>query len=194
MREEYLLTGPLEPTNEWYAIAKISGIKLAQAYWRQYGFPTISLMPTNLYGPNDNFDLERSHVLPALIRKFHDARTAGAQEVVLWGTGSPRREFLHADDFAEAAVFLMNHYDSPEILNVGAGEDVTIAELAAIMQRTTGFTGSLRFDTAKPDGSPQKLLDVSRLSSRDGVRRFRWKRESGGRINGIWKTAESGQS
>jgi GDP-L-fucose synthase len=184
IREEYLLTGPLEPTNEWYAIAKISGIKMAQAYWRQYGFPTISLMPTNLYGSNDNFDLERCHVLPALMRKFHEARANGAPEVVIWGTGSPRREFLHVDDFAEAAVFLMQHYDSPEIVNVGAGEDVTIRELGEIMQRTTGFTGSLRFDTAKPDGTPQKLLDVSRLRNlgwqariplEEGVRRtYQW--------------------
>jgi GDP-L-fucose synthase len=184
IREEYLLTGPLEPTNEWYAIAKISGIKMAQAYWRQYGFPTISLMPTNLYGPHDNFDLEHCHVLPALMRKFHEGRVNHAPEVAIWGTGSPRREFLHVDDFAEAAVFLMQHYDSPEIVNVGAGEDVTIAELAEIMQRITGFTGSLRFETGKPDGAPRKLLEVSRLRNlgwqariplEEGVRRtYEW--------------------
>jgi GDP-L-fucose synthase len=165
IREEYLLTGELESTNEWYAIAKIAGIKMAQAYWKQYGFPVISLMPTNLYGPNDNFDLQASHVLPALLRKFHEARENRAPEVVIWGTGSPRREFLHVDDLAEAAVFLMLHYDSPEIVNVGTGQDVTIRELAELMQRATGFTGNLRFDTTKPDGTPRKLLDVSRIQS-----------------------------
>lgn len=184
IREESLLTGELESTNEWYAIAKIAGIKLAQAYWKQYGFPVISLMPTNLYGPNDNFDLQRSHVLPALLRKFHEARENRAPEVVIWGTGSPRREFLHVDDLAEAAVFLMGRYDSPEIVNVGTGEDVTIRELAEIIQRTTGFAGSLRFDTTKPDGTPRKLLDVSRIQSlgwkakvplEEGIRRtYQW--------------------
>jgi GDP-L-fucose synthase len=184
MREEYLLTGELESTNEWYAIAKIAGIKMAQAYWKQYGFPVISLMPTNLYGPNDNFDLQASHVLPALLRKFHEARESRAPEVVIWGTGSPRREFLHVDDLAEAAVFLMLHYDSPEIVNVGTGQDVTIRELAELMQLATGFTGSLRFDTTKPDGTPRKLLDVSRIQSlgwkakiplEEGIRRtYQW--------------------
>jgi GDP-L-fucose synthase len=184
IREEYLLTGELESTNEWYAIAKIAGIKMAQAYWKQYGFPVISLMPTNLYGPNDNFDLQASHVLPALLRKFHEARENHAAEVVIWGTGSPRREFLHVDDLAEAAVFLMLNYDSPEIVNVGTGQDVTIRELAELMQRATGFTGSLRFDTTKPDGTPRKLLDVSRIHSlgwkakipiEEGIRRtYQW--------------------
>ncbi|MDQ2711840.1 MAG: GDP-L-fucose synthase [Acidobacteriota bacterium] len=165
MREESLLTGSLEPSNEWYAVAKIAGIKLCQAYRAQYNFPAISLMPTNLYGPGDNFDLETSHVLPALIRKFHEARLENRPEVVVWGTGSPRREFLHVDDLASAAVFLMEKYDDPAIVNVGVGEDVTIAELAQIVARTAGFSGKLVFDTSKPDGTPRKLLDVSRLKA-----------------------------
>lgn len=165
IKEEYLLTGPLEATNEWYAIAKIAGIKLAQAYVRQYGFKAISLMPTNLYGPGDNFDLESSHVLPALMRKFHEARVAGSPEVVVWGTGSPRREFLHVDDMAEAAVFLMLNYDDAEIINVGTGTDVTIRELAEMVQRATGYKGRIVFDTNKPDGTPRKLLDVSKLTA-----------------------------
>jgi GDP-L-fucose synthase len=164
MKEEYLLTGPLEPTNEWYAVAKIAGIKLCQAYRQQYGFNAISLMPTNLYGPGDNFDLKSSHVLPALIRKFHEARIQNSREVVIWGTGSPRREFLHVDDLASAALFLMEHYDESEIVNVGTGSDITIADLAGMIQRTTGFQGKLIFDTSKPDGTPRKLLDVSRLN------------------------------
>ena len=164
MKEEYLLTGALEPTNEWYAIAKIAGIKLCQAYRQQYGFNAISLMPTNLYGPGDNFDLKNSHVLPALIRKFHEAKMEGRNEVVIWGTGTPRREFLHVDDLASAAVFLMEQYDGAEIVNVGVGEDVTIAELAGIVKRVVGFEGNLVFDTTKPDGTPRKLLDVSRLT------------------------------
>jgi GDP-L-fucose synthase len=164
MKEEYLLTGALEPTNEWYAIAKIAGIKLCQAYRQQYGFNAISLMPTNLYGPGDNFDLNNSHVLPALIRKFHEAKIEGRKEVVIWGTGTPRREFLHVDDLASAAVFLMENYDGAEIVNVGVGEDVTIAELAALVKRVVGFEGNLVFDTTKPDGTPRKLLDVSRLT------------------------------
>jgi GDP-L-fucose synthase len=179
IKEEYLFTGELEPTNEWYAIAKIAGIKLCQAYRHQYGFNAISLMPTNLYGPGDNFDLNHSHVLPALLRKFHEAHVEDRKEVVIWGTGTPRREFLHADDLADAAVFLMEHYDSPEIINVGSGEDITIAELARLIQETTGFRGTLRFDTSKPDGTPQKLLDLSKLHAlgwharialRDGIR------------------------
>jgi GDP-L-fucose synthase len=165
IKEEYLLTGPLEPTNEWYAIAKIAGIKMAQAYRRQYGFRAISLMPTNLYGPGDNFDLKSSHVLPALIRKFHEAMQNGDQEVVIWGTGTPRREFLHVDDLAEGVHFALLHYDDGEILNVGTGTDVTIAELAGIVARTTGFRGSLTFDTSKPDGTPRKLLNVSRFGN-----------------------------
>jgi GDP-L-fucose synthase len=165
IREESLLTGALEPTNEWYAIAKIAGIKMCQAYRQQYGFPAISLMPTNLYGPGDNFDLHSSHVLPALLRKFHEAAAAGAQEVSVWGSGSPRREFLHVDDLADAAVFLMHNYDAGEILNVGTGEDLTIRELAEMIQRVTGFKGNLVFDASKPDGTPRKLLDVSRIQA-----------------------------
>jgi GDP-L-fucose synthase len=165
IREESLLTGPLEPTNEWYAIAKIAGIKLAQAYRAQYGLSAISLMPTNLYGPGDNFDLERSHVLPALIRKTHEAMRAGAPELVVWGSGTPRREFLHVDDLAAAAVFLMLAYDSGEIINVGTGIDVTIRELAEMIQRAAGYTGKITFDSSKPDGTPRKLLDVSRLTA-----------------------------
>jgi GDP-L-fucose synthase len=164
MREEHLLTGALEPTNEWYAIAKIAGIKLCQAYRKQYGFRAISIMPTNLYGPGDNFDFETSHVLPALLRKFHEAAAAGAPEVNIWGTGSPRREFLHVDDLADACLFLMLNYDSAEIVNVGTGVDVTIRELAEMIQRVTGFKGRLVFDASKPDGTPRKLLDVSKLS------------------------------
>lgn len=165
IREEYLLTGPLEPTNEWYAVAKIAGIKLAQAYRKQYGFRAISLMPTNLYGPGDNFDLQSSHVLPALIRKAHDARVTHAPEMVVWGTGNPRREFMHVDDLADAAVFLMLHYDQPEIINVGVGSDVSIRELAEMICRVAGYPGRLVFDSSQADGTPQKLLDVSRLQS-----------------------------
>ena len=163
MREEHLLTGPLEPTNQWYAIAKIAGIKMCQAYRRQYGFNAISLMPTSLYGPGDNFCLEDSHVLPALLRRVHDAKTSGRHEIVVWGTGSPRREFLHVDDLAAAAVFLMEHYDGEEIINVGTGEDIAIASLADMIKRIVGYSGSLRFDSTKPDGAPRKLLDVGRL-------------------------------
>ncbi len=163
IREEYLLSGPLEPTNEWYAIAKIAGIKLAQAYRKQYGFRAISLMPTNLYGPRDNFDLQSSHVLPALMRKAHEARMTGSPELVVWGTGAPRREFMHVDDLADAALFLMLNYDDADIINVGVGHDITIRELAELVQRVTGYQGSLVFDSSKPDGTPQKLLDISRL-------------------------------
>lgn len=163
IREEYLLTGALEPTNEWYAVAKIAGIKLCQAYRAQYGFRAISLMPTNLYGPGDNFDLQNSHVIPALIRKFHEAQTHRMEEVVIWGTGTPRREFLHVDDLARAAVFLMQEYDESEIINVGTGQDVTIAELAQCVAECAGYKGRLVFDTSKPDGTPRKLLDLSRL-------------------------------
>ncbi len=165
IREEHLLTGELEPTNEAYAIAKIAGIKLCQAYRKQHGFRAISLMPTNLYGPGDNFDLENSHVLPALLRKFHEAKQSGAAEVIIWGTGSPRREFLHVDDLADACLFLMLNYDSGEIINVGTGADVTIRELAEMTQRITGFQGRLTFDASKPDGTPRKLLDVSKLNA-----------------------------
>jgi GDP-L-fucose synthase len=163
LKEEYLLTGALEPTNEWYAVAKIAGIKLCQAYRIQHGFHAISLMPTNLYGPGDNFDLQNSHVLPALIRKLHGAQAEGRAEVTLWGTGTPRREFLHVDDLASAAVFLMQHYDEPEIVNVGIGEDVAIADLAQMIAHEVGYRGKILFDAGKPDGTPRKLLDVSRL-------------------------------
>jgi len=165
IREECLLTSPLEPTNEWYAIAKIAGIKMAQAYRRQYGFRAISLMPTNLYGPNDNFDLESSHVVPALIHKFHQAKLTQAREVVIWGTGTPRREFLHVDDFAAAAVFLMLHYDEEAIINVGTGQDMTISELTGVIADIVGYHGHLTFDSTRPDGIARKLLDVSRLRS-----------------------------
>ena len=163
IREEYLLSGPLEPTNEAYAIAKIAGIKMCQAYRRQFGFGAISLMPTNLYGPGDNFDLQNSHVLPALIRRFHEARMAGAPSVTIWGSGSPRREFLHVDDLAGAILHLMDTYDSGEIVNVGCGEDLTIRDLAAQVAATVGYPGEILFDTSRPDGTPQKLLDVSRI-------------------------------
>ena len=165
MPEDSLLTGPLETTNEWYAVAKIAGIKMCQAYRKQYGFDAISLMPTNLYGPGDNFDLENSHVLPALIRKFHEAKEAKAPTVTVWGTGSPRREFLHVDDLADACVFLMENYSSPEIVNVGWGKDISIAELAALIRTVVGFEGDLEFDASKPDGTIRKLLDTSRLKN-----------------------------
>jgi GDP-L-fucose synthase len=165
IREEELLTGALEPTNEWYAVAKIAGLKMCQAYRRQYGFNAISAMPTNLYGPGDNFNLETSHVLPALVRKFHEARQSGAAAVEIWGSGEPRREFLHVDDLADACVFLMQRYDDDAWLNVGWGRDCTIAELASIVARVIGFGGSLVFDRSKPDGAPRKLLDTSRLSA-----------------------------
>jgi len=158
-----LMTSALEPTNEWYAIAKIAGLKMVQAYALQYGFRAISLMPTNLYGPEDNFDLAGSHVLPALLRKFHEARIHDAPDVTLWGSGAPRREFLHVDDLADAAVFLMRNYDDNLPINVGVGEDVTILELARMIGEITGYRGRIVFDTSKPDGTPRKLLDVSRL-------------------------------
>jgi GDP-L-fucose synthase len=161
--EEQLLTGPLEPTNEWYAVAKIAGIKLCQAYRRQYGADFISAMPTNLYGPNDNFDLASSHVLPALIRKFHDARGTDANEVEIWGTGSPMREFLHVDDLADACLFLMENYSDDSHINVGTGVDLSIRELAEKVRQIVNPSASLRFDTSKPDGTPRKVLDVSRL-------------------------------
>jgi GDP-L-fucose synthase len=164
IKEEYLLTGPLEPTNEWYAIAKIAGIKLAQAYRRQYDCDYISAMPTNLYGPGDNFDLTSSHVLPALLLKAHRAKLEGAASMELWGSGTPRREFLHVDDLADALVFLLRTYSAPEPINVGVGNDLTIRELAETIQRVVGFKGALKFDATKPDGTPRKLLDVSRLS------------------------------
>ncbi len=163
IREDALLTGPLEPTNEAYAIAKIAGIKLCQAYAREYGKTFLSAMPTNLYGPHDNFDLHTSHVLPALIRKVHEAKKSGAPEVSVWGTGTPRREFLHADDLADACVFLLKNHDSPELINIGSGEDTTIRALAELVCEVLGYDGSLAFDSTKPDGTPRKLMDSSRL-------------------------------
>jgi GDP-L-fucose synthase len=163
MREEQLLSGYLEWTNEPYALAKIAGIKLCQAYRKQYGREFVSAMPTNLYGPHDNFDLQSSHVLPALIRKFHDAKVEGRTDVTIWGTGTPRREFLHVDDLADACVFLMRHYDAIEHINVGTGQDLTIRELAELVRDIVHPEGALVFDTGKPDGSPRKLLDVTRL-------------------------------
>src|SRR6266542_2990485 len=182
--ESALLSGPLEPTNEAYAIAKIAGIKLCQAYSREYGANFISAMPTNLYGPNDNFDLETSHVLAALLRKAHEAKTRGDQRLIVWGTGKPRREFLHVDDLASACVFFLVKYDSPEIINVGCGEDISIRELAELICDVVGFDGELAWDTTKPDGTPRKLLDVSKIRAlgwkpavplRDGiVRTYHW--------------------
>jgi GDP-L-fucose synthase len=179
--ESALLSGPLEPTNEPYAIAKIAGVKLCQAFAREYGANFISAMPTNLYGPGDNFDLETSHALAALLRKAHEAKMSGAKEMIVWGTGEPRREFLHADDLAAAVLFLLEKYDSPEIINVGCGEDISIRELAELICEVVGFRGELRWDRSKPDGTPRKLLDVSKIkklgwhptiSLRDGVARF----------------------
>ena len=184
LKEEYLLTGPLEPTNEWYAVAKIAGIKLCQAYRRQYGCHYISAMPTNLYGPGDNFDLQNSHVLPALIRKFHEAKLAGQPTVTVWGTGKPLREFCHVDDCADACLYLMETYDEPEIVNIGVGSDVSISDLAALVKRVVGYAGGIVFDTGKPDGTPRKLVDVDRLRAlgweariglEDGIRdTYRW--------------------
>jgi len=184
IKEEYLLTSALEPTNEWYAIAKIAGIKLAQAYRMQYGFRAISLMPTNLYGPGDHFDLKSSHVLPALMRKAHEARINNSPEMVVWGTGAPRREFMHVDDLADAALFLMLNYDDAEIINVGVGSDLSVRELAELVCRVVGYNGSLVFDTSKPDGTPRKLLDLTRIAAlgwqariglEDGIRQsYEW--------------------
>ncbi|MDP9002728.1 MAG: GDP-L-fucose synthase, partial [Myxococcota bacterium] len=184
MKEEYLLTGLLEPTNRAYAIAKIAGIEMVDSYRKQYRFRGISVMPTNLYGPNDNFHPEKSHVLPALIRRFHEARVAKAPEVVIWGTGTPRREFLHVDDLADACVFLMREYDDPQILNIGVGEDITVREVAELVSDVVGYRGAVRFDTSRPDGTPRKLLDVSRLHAlgwrasiglREGIEEtYRW--------------------
>lgn len=164
IREDALLTGALEPTNEWYAIAKIAGIKTCQAYRKQYGFNAISVMPTNLYGPGDNFDLESSHVIPALIRKFHEAKNADAPYVTIWGTGSPKREFLYVDDLAEACILLMQHYEEAEHINVGTGKDIPIADLANLISEVVKYEGDIRFDTSKPDGTPRKVLDVSKLN------------------------------
>lgn len=194
IKEEYLLTGPLEPTNDAYAIAKIAGIKMCQSYRKQYGFNAISLMPTNLYGPADGFHPQNSHVLPALIRRFHEARIAGIPEAVVWGTGKPKREFLFVDDLADAALFLMGSYDSEEIINVGVGEDLSIAELARLVSEVVGYEGHIAFDSSKPDGTPRKLLDVSRLFDlgwrpktplRDGIARaYQWYVEHEDEIRG----------
>ena len=194
MKEEYLLSGKLEPTNEPYAVAKIAGIRMCQSYNRQYGTHFISVMPTNLYGPGDNFDLETSHALPALIRKFYEAKVRGAERnalptshcdyVTIWGTGSPRREFIYVEDLADAALFVMKNYDQSDIINIGAGKDISIRELAEVIKEIVGFEGDLRFDSSKPDGTPRKLLDVSRLESlgwqsrtslREGIKKtYRW--------------------
>jgi GDP-L-fucose synthase len=181
IREDSLMTGPLEPTNDAYAIAKIAGILHAQAMRRQYQRHYISAMPTNLYGPNDNFDLQSSHVLPAMIRRFHEAKRDGTPSVTLWGTGSPRREFLHVDDMASASLFLLDHYDEPGHVNVGVGEDVTIKELAETIARVVGYEGELQWDRSKPDGMPRKLLDVSRLNE------LGWKARTG-LVEGITST------
>jgi GDP-L-fucose synthase len=218
MKEEYLLSGKLEPTNEPYAVAKIAGIKMCQSYNRQYGIRYISVMPTNLYGPGDNFNLETSHVLPALIRKFHEAkireanlpevtsglkrsapptsserseRSSPVSSVTLWGTGAPMREFLHVDDLADACVYLMNHYEDSKIINIGCGKDISISELADLIRDIVGFKGTVRYDRTKPDGTPRKLLDVSKLkalgwqpkiSLREGIERtYRWYMEEGAR-------------
>lgn len=173
LKEEYMLTGPLEDTNEPYAIAKIAGIKMCDAYRSQYGCNYISVMPTNLYGPNDNYDLQKSHVLPALLRKFHEAKLNGDATVTVWGSGKPLREFLHADDLAEACYFLMQHYNEPGLVNIGVGEDISIAGLAALIKKITGFQGEIVWDTSKPDGTPRKLMDVTKLHS------FGWKAKIG---------------
>ena len=165
MREQMLLTGPLEPTNEWYAIAKIAGIKLCQAYRRQHGCDFISAMPTNLYGPHDNFNLDSSHVIPALLRKAHDAKKTGSTELVIWGSGTPRREFLHVEDAAGALVHLLEHYSDMSHVNVGTGKDISIGELAMLVKEVVGFEGEIVYDHTKPDGTPRKLLDVSRLTA-----------------------------
>jgi GDP-L-fucose synthase len=165
IKEEYLLSGPLEPTNEWYAVAKIAGIKLCQAYRREFNFSAICAMPTNLYGPGDNFDLDNSHVVPALIRRFHEAKVRGDERVIAWGTGKPRREFLHVADLAEAIVLLLERYDEESIINVGCGTDVTVKELCETVRAVVGYEGRLEFDATKPDGTPRKLLDVSKISA-----------------------------
>jgi GDP-L-fucose synthase len=175
IKEDSLLTGPLEPTNEWYAIAKIAGVKMCQAYRRQYGFNAISLMPTNLYGPGDNFDLQNSHVLPALIRRFYEAKLRGDASLTVWGTGTPRREFLHVDDLADAVIYLLKTYDDEAIVNIGWGQDVTIRELAEAIASVAGFRGRLEFDSSKPDGTPRKLLDTSRLTALGWVPKIKLK-------------------
>jgi len=165
MREEYILSGELEPTNQWYAIAKLAGLRMCQAFRAQYGFDAITALPSNIFGPEDNFDLNSSHVIPALIRKFQAARIRNEEAVMLWGTGSAHREFLYADDVADALIFLMQHYSSAEPINVGCGQDLTIRELASMISRVVGFDGRIDFDATRPDGMPRKLLDVSRLTA-----------------------------
>ena len=184
IKEEYLLSGPLETSNQWYAVAKIAGLKMCQAYRREYGFKAISLMPTNMYGPGDNFDIQNAHVLPALMRRFHDAKLRGEKTMTVWGTGTPRREFLHVDDLSDAILYLMQNYDAEEIVNIGWGEDLTIRSLAELVMSVVGYSGDVVFDESKPDGTPRKLLDVSRLNSlgwqpkirlEDGIREtYQW--------------------
>jgi GDP-L-fucose synthase len=164
LKEEYLLTGLLEPTNEPYAIAKIAGIKMCDAYRSQYGCDFISVMPTNLYGPNDNYDLQNAHVLPSLVRKFHEAKLSNASEVNIWGSGTPKREFLHADDLADACIYLMNNYSDAGLVNIGTGEDISISDLAGLIQKVVGYEGNIVYDSTKPDGTPRKLMDVSKLT------------------------------
>jgi GDP-L-fucose synthase len=195
LKEEYLLTGPLEPTNEWYAVAKIAGIKLCQAYRKQYGCSFIAAMPTNLYGPGDNFDLEKSHVLPALIRKFHDAKMNSRPAVGLWGTGKALREFIHVDDMADASLFLLEHYDDGEIVNIGVGKDISIADLADIVKDVVGYGGRIEYDSSKPDGTPRKLVDVTRINGlgwsaridlRSGVEQtYQWFLDNQAHLRGI---------
>jgi GDP-L-fucose synthase len=165
IQEESLLTGPLETTNQWYAIAKIAALMLGQAYCEQYGLNVISAMPTNLYGPGDNFDLENSHVLPAMLRKFHETKAGGVRSVTLWGSGAPLREFLHVDDLAGACLFLMDHYEAPEVINIGSGQEISIRELAGLVAEVVGFDGGIAWDASKPDGTPRKLLDISKISA-----------------------------
>ena len=194
LKEEYLLSGPLEPTNEWYAVAKIAGIKLCQAYQRQHGCRFIAAMPTNLYGPGDNFDLNTSHVLPALIRKFHEAKLNGSPSVTLWGSGKPLREFLHVDDLADACLFLLENYDEPDIINIGVGEDLSIAELAGLVRDIVGFDGRIEYDSSKPDGTPRKLVDTTKINAlgwkaRIGLRAgieatYRWFLDNAGQLRG----------
>ncbi len=195
LNEDALLSGPLEPTNEWYAVAKIAGIKMCQAYRRQYGSHFIAAMPTNLYGQGDNFDLEKSHVMPAMIRKFHEAKLAESDQVTLWGTGSPLREFLHVDDLADACLFLLENYDESGIINIGVGDDLKIAELADIVRDVVGFKGEIVYDTTKPDGTPRKLVDTARINAlgwkteiglHDGIRQtYEWFLENTGSLRGV---------
>jgi GDP-L-fucose synthase len=192
LREEYLLTGSLEPTNEWYAIAKLAGLKMCQAYRRQYGFDAITLLPTNLYGPGDNFDLDTSHVLPALLRKIDTAHLTGAERVTLWGSGAPRREFLFVDDLADACLFLMQHYSDEKPINVGCGHDLTISELADLIAQAVGYTGRFDFDPSRPDGTPRKVLDVSRLAALGWQARVDL--ASGIRITHDWYRRQLGRS